>query len=84
MLSPNDMNKSTVSIAIGIGEYLRYGRILPYLERVISTIEPIMGSLNASKSLAPRNIQESHSALTPATSVMYIIKNVVTNWQIMF
>ena len=77
-------NNSTVRIAIGMGEYLRYGLILPCLVRVISTMEPMTGSLSASKSLAARNIHASHVAETPATSVMYSMKNVVTNWQMMF
>ena len=50
------INMTIVHIAYGILAHSRYGRIFPILERVLSTITPIIGSFTPSQILAIRNI----------------------------
>ena len=63
-----------VIAAIGKAIHLRYGLHFPHLLRVLSTIEPIMGSFNASNILAPSIRNATAKALKPIASVMNIVR----------
>ena len=63
-----------VMIAIGNAIHFIYGRHLPHFVRVRSTIEPMIGSLRASKIRAPSIRNATASALNPIASVIKTVK----------